>query len=79
MSIADYIEFPDIDKPTLNWRDEINRTSSDWIIEVRDCEAHDTKQYRVHLRRLSKSSDFFFECLNKRCGIDNFEFGGLSL
>ena len=63
MSIADYIEFPDIDKPTLNWRDEINRTSSDWIIEVRDCEAHDTKQYRVHLRRLSKSSDFFFSVL----------------
>ena len=60
MSIADYIEYTKIDKPSLSWRDAADPTSSDWVIEVHNCENQDTKQYRVHARQMSKSSDLFF-------------------
>ena len=61
MSIDDYIEFADIDKPSLNWRDEIIRISSDWVIEVYNCKNNEIKEYRIHSRQLSKCSDFFFK------------------
>ena len=63
MSIADYIEYTKIDKPSLSWRDAADPTSSDWVIEVHNCENQDTKleKYRVLARQMSKSSDLFFK------------------
>jgi hypothetical protein len=61
--LDNFIEFPQLNKLPLNWRDQSDDSSSDCIITVHGGDV--TKSYSVHLQEVSRSSTFFYKIATK--------------
>jgi len=55
----DFIEYPCLNKPALDWRNQSEPLLSDFVIALDDGR-EDNKKYQVHLRVLCMSADFLY-------------------
>lgn len=55
-----FIEYPSLNRPALDWRNQSEPLLSDFVIALDDGR-EDNKKYQVHLRVLCMSADFLYK------------------